>query len=919
MFDFEAIPDNLGGASDFVEALVAKAAHLAQSASPGQPCGGRTTSHFASLGDGTSQEDSTKQHIRKHKQIAKEEKSLVLFPTDWLSDVYSAFANDGSLDMRQREAAMLFSVAEDHIDVGVDHNEALRVAEEALTLFTRLEDEVGIADSFRLIVHAHLLKVETMHFRDEPFDKDERIETLRQAEAVAREGLARFDTSDNQRGQAAMMLSLAEVTFREGGRTARMGAASMAGEARTVLGEVGDGRLEARSLLTLSMMHLEMHQLKEALEDAENALALFQGIGDKKGEAAALRSVAAVYMEGSLADAGLKAAKKALAVYRTMGDKRLQAAGLHFIAQWYLLKEHSQEALKNATEALELIREVGWGLVWEASALDLVVIAHMQGYQASEGVDVAREALETFRERGDKRQVVFMLEVLIFAHLADFDNSEEASRVAQEGASVCQELGDQRWESIMLHLNSYVHYRAERFDEALQAAEKSVAISKSVGIKKDEALLLVPLSTTLNQKGKHDDALEVAKRARELSQGEDEKGLEASAVLAMAWCFAVSGRLSRAIETAMDASAMFKEEGDVREASRALKQAVIFHRAEEDYESAVSVATTRLGLVQELGDKRAQARAHLLIANLHMGNEKFKEAARAAMEGRQVARVAGHRKGEIEMLHTVVEANIEQLFSGKQDKGSHSFKVGCDKTLRSAKEAVVLSQMLKSKDLEAISQYWLSQTYMAADRLEQAEQAAQASASFFELFKDFRGQACALAIVGQVHFAQREPEKGMEALNEALNLMKKAGEARGEENVNKLIEKLTGVARQAAAAAAVQMPLAVGADVPVMPMPGASSTAVVVEYAPPDPKTVQDRIGDMVANMTGSDLEDFAGDTPFMDVGMDSLASVEFRVALQKEFGITLPTTVMFNYPTPGGLTNYIVEECTQKSIPWGK
>jgi acyl carrier protein len=273
------------------------------------------------------------------------------------------------------------------------------------------------------------------------------------------------------------------------------------------------------------------------------------------------------------------------------------------------------------------------------------------------------------------------------------------------------------------------------------------------------------------------------------------------------------------------------------------------------------------------------------------------------------------------MLHTVVESNIAQLFAGSKDKTSHSFKVGCDKTMRSAKEAVVLSQQLKSKDLEAVSQYWLGQVYLAADRYDQGLQAAQESASLFELFEEALGQAFALVIVGQAHFALQAPDRGKEALNEALKLTQEAGDKDAENEVNKLIEKLTGVSRRGSDyphAGVGQGDFAMAmAEMPAGGMPSAAQ-AVEVEYVPPDPKMMMQRIGDMVSNMTGEESM-IEADTPFMDVGMDSLASVEFRVALQKEFGVTLPTTVMFNYPTPGGLTNYLVDACTEKAIPWGR
>merc|ERR1711974_180015 len=121
------------------------------------------------------------------------------------------------------------------------------------------------------------------------------------------------------------------------------------------------------------------------------------------------------------------------------------------------------------------------------------------------------------------------------------------------------------------------------------------------------------------------------------------------------------------------------------------------------------------------------------------------------------------------------------------------------------------------------------------------------------------------------------------------------GDQGTEKMINKLLEQLGVGKQQAQQQQQMMMPMAQAA---AGGGPSAGPAAVVA-YVAPDPKRVMERINDMVLNMTGTD-ETLTADIPFMDVGMDSLASVEFRVALQKEFGIALPTTVMFNYPTPG-------------------
>jgi len=87
-------------------------------------------------------------------------------------------------------------------------------------------------------------------------------------------------------------------------------------------------------------------------------------------------------------------------------------------------------------------------------------------------------------------------------------------------------------------------------------------------------------------------------------------------------------------------------------------------------------------------------------------------------------------------------------------------------------------------------------------------------------------------------------------------------------------------------------------------------------YQAPAPELVQEHIRQLVASMTGS--TDIDGDTPLMESGLDSIASVDLRTSLQQEFTLDLPSTVMFNYPTMTGLAGYLVEQLEMKQIPWG-
>jgi len=98
----------------------------------------------------------------------------------------------------------------------------------------------------------------------------------------------------------------------------------------------------------------------------------------------------------------------------------------------------------------------------------------------------------------------------------------------------------------------------------------------------------------------------------------------------------------------------------------------------------------------------------------------------------------------------------------------------------------------------------------------------------------------------------------------------------------------------------------------------AHSVSALAERLPGlTPEEQHDLLIEMVRSQAAAvlghpDPEDIDADTDFQDLGFDSLTAVELRNRLKTATGLALPPTLIFDYPTPGAVADYVGRRITQ-------
>eukprot|EP00931_Biecheleriopsis_adriatica_P004352 TRINITY_DN106035_c0_g1_i1.p1 TRINITY_DN106035_c0_g1~~TRINITY_DN106035_c0_g1_i1.p1 ORF type:complete len:763 (+),score=187.25 TRINITY_DN106035_c0_g1_i1:32-2320(+) len=406
---------------------------------------------------------------------------------------------------------------------------------------------------------------------------------------------------------------------------------------------------EASATLALALAKLAGREAKEALGPAVSALAKFKEIGDKQMEASTLTTIANVRLAMSEINVAEAAVKDALAIFRQIGDVPGEEAAELTLRDILIAKQGREQGLKSAAKARAEYCKSKNDLLGEGQALQELAQQILAGpgmVAHEEAGQISREALQLFRQAGDRKSELSALHVTLAA-----------------------ELGS---------------------DVFFSQAEEALKVSRMIGDEAGEVDLLFTISSALLA-GNPAKALQRAEDAEALASKLNDRCGEARAMHAAAAAMAALGQSEDALQKARAAATIFSNASDARGQAAALQTAASVAKTSE----AAELLTQAAGLFATVDDQSAEALAKLQLANMLLAaegslSETFQRrqlAGRAAEHARVIFLMTGEKKNQGRASHAAAQSKI---LLGDIDGG-----------VEAAMQAVVLARSCKDKWLEA--------------------------------------------------------------------------------------------------------------------------------------------------------------------------------------------------------------------------
>mmetsp|Transcript_157788 Transcript_157788/g.287480 ORF Transcript_157788/g.287480 Transcript_157788/m.287480 type:complete len:848 (-) Transcript_157788:31-2574(-) len=817
--------------------------------------------------------------------------------TAGLASYYSSVANDGKAGGAASEAAMLLSTAEGNLKEGLA-GDCLEAATKAEGLFKGAGDKVGAADSMSMIVNA--LRMEAEMAGEMPM----------KAMDKASEEMQKLKSAGDKRGEMCMTLAYAEIKARTSvGSKDLDDLEKMAVAACAFFQEKQEKKMAACAQLVISgIFFLKMAQ-DEADLAAAAALELFTDLGDKAGQAKSLHAQALASLIADDFEKAITLGKKALALYEELDDKKSMVFELSIIAQWTLSNEKPSKALQSAKKALSIAKTLSTNKRGEAIALYLTGMALAESGQSDEATKAIESGLASLKDSSDAAGIASGHEAAAYIYMA-LSSYDKAVSVAEEGLVVAQNAGSKQMELNLLYAVSMAQMKMKKSMDAVSTMRQAQTVAQTMGNRGEEAYalrmvgyiyhavrdaMLVPDPTGALE------GIQALEDARSMYMGQASLSGEAACVLLMACLKMLKEGAEDVLELAKESQALYQKAEDVIGENLSLGIVIDLLSNPDSFADALKAATTSVELWTKLRNKKAQAVAMYKVAEIYQQMGQLEEASDIIKDALTLCKEAGAKGVEARLLLFLTQIHIGEMQAHELTEESKkepppSYLEAKGKALKTVKDALLLAGKAGDEKLRGAVLYWRAEVLVWALDGTGALRAAEESLKIFTKTKDAAGQAHAMVLVGDVLLLVGQKDKALEMANKAVELAQKEPEAySAEESALKLLGKMVNLAP-------------VAREMPAIEAAAPAGDGTVAKASTLDLNMTLEKITELLQpHLVDEGAADL--DTPFMDAGIDSLASVAVVNDITREFRLSLSPSAIFDFPTTRELAAHLIEE----------
>lgn len=785
------------------------------------------------------------------------------------------------------EARKILTTAEELLVLG-KIRESLEQAQIARDYYLESGDLASEAEAFRIEVLAKQDDGEYGAVTGEPTVKAPDIDLLCEIE------LARAQAAENLKAEGVLLYTLVEVNVTRPLHKMRHTSKYWCEESQRIFQELGETFWEGRAALMMVNVLHKFQQPQLMHKFAKEAYDLFGKVGDLKRQGMSLHATSLAYLNEQNTAAAVETGVKALAIYRDIGDRRLEIAELKTIAIWRMTLEGKQGkiAAREAVEAVELARKYPEPNQ-ETVTLHVALQALLNIGDRKQAKEIAQVSLKRFEK--DPRLNLEATTLKVFLSQLQGETTNEMDLV--EG------IKSRKQKMHMLIDLARSHVNHGKISEAETFAKDGLALAREFGKTFREAQALKVLAEVHLHKGDHFEAMSLTKKSKKISTKDGDKEGQANAWLLLARCHLAAKNHDEAQMCCREAHALCEETKNFQQELEVWQQVVELHMATAHHDAALQAAAKRLEVAQRnKASIKAQVEALDVICTLFMVQKNIPEAEKSAAEMLRMAKLNESLIDlEIAALVQMVQVNILRL---SESNGAGSFGA---KALQYAEQAWALaSRDSAGLDYKSSAKYWHAEALVAVGRHQQALTAVREAEAFFKQMRsrDSGGLFRSVLLQGRLERALGKLPEATQSVERALQLAVEAKNASWERMAK---EELVNIARPmededdedgAFEPRAVQKTAA----------PGARSAGL-------DPNIIRGKLMQHVRSVLTQD-GDVDGDTPLMDMGLDSLSAMDLQNLIASSFPFSGPSsTILFDYPTIRELTANLVEQSKEAGL----